>query len=138
LLFAAMRPSASQPTGTSADAVHGPALVGAGLAILIAANWWPFAPVITAMAIISLGATDITLARYRRSSALLPVVMLHGFTYACLYALCVGARLHSAMASATPSASLWAALDVAVSLLPIAIATQRIVRSLRPSTMPPG
>ena len=58
-------------------------------------TFWPGAPVVTAMAIIALGATETTLARFRGNGAFLPVVVLHSTIYASLYALFVGATLNS-------------------------------------------
>ena len=57
-----------------------------GLAILISFAWFPLAPVVTAMAIIALGATNATLARFQGSPALCPVLLLHAVTYLSLYA----------------------------------------------------
>jgi hypothetical protein len=113
--------------------VLAPALVGTGIATLFAAAWWPAAPVVTAMAVIALGATEITLSRYRGTTALLPVVILHGATYAALYGLFVGARLHAAGNSAMAGLNGFEAFDLALSLIPMAIAAQRATRCLRQS-----
>ena len=111
------------------------ALIGAGLAILLAVTWWPNAPILTAVALIALGATQITLARFHGTPAFVTVLVLHAATYVSLYALFVCATLHAATVSAASSMSGWTALDLAASALPMAIALKRISSSLRPSTL---
>lgn len=97
-----------------------------GLAILLAATLWPAMPVVTAMAILGLGATNATLARFRGTPALVPIVLLHAATYVGLYSLFIGATLHAAGATSTVNLGPWAALDLAVSVFPMAIAMQRM------------
>jgi hypothetical protein len=80
------------------------AWISIGLAILLAAAWWPAIPEVTAMAIVTLGATGVTLARFRSTSALWPALVVHVTVYGTLYALFVGATLHAAgRADAGPS-----------------------------------
>jgi hypothetical protein len=112
-----------------------PVLIGIGLAILLAWAYWPNAPVVTAIAIIALGSTDVMIARFRGSVAALPIVVLHGMTYVLLYSLFVGARLH--MPTAAPSSGLdrLSMLDLAVSTFPMTVALSRIFNCLRKLTL---
>lgn len=119
---------------TERASATGAASIAFGLSILILAAWIPSLPVITAMAILTLGATDATLARFRGTAALYPVMLLHAATYALLYALFIGATLHATNAAAsTASLSRWVLFDLAASTLPMALAVQRIVGALRHS-----
>ena len=102
-----------------------------GLVVLTAGPWWPHAPFVTAMAIITLGATEIMLARFRDSAALLPVAVLHGVAYTGLYGLFIGATLHTSAAAL----SALAMLDLIASAFPMAIALKRISGALRQSTL---
>jgi hypothetical protein len=97
------------------------ALIAAGLSVLLAAAWWPVLPAVTGMAIVALGATEATLARFRGSPALLPVLVVHLAVYGGLYALFVGAMLHAA-AQADAGIGLAAAIDLTASIWPAAIA----------------
>lgn len=108
-----------------------PVLIGAGLAILVTATWWSIAPVVTALGIISLGTTEITLSRFRNASQLLQTVILHATIYAALYALFVGATLHAASRSSAHGLSAWTALDLAISVLPMTLAAKRLFDALR-------
>jgi hypothetical protein len=112
------------------------ALVGVGLLILLAATCLPSAPVVTAMAIIALGSTDVMVARFRGSVAALPILGLHGMTYALLYSLFVGARLHVPAAAPTHGLGGLTVFDLAASALPMAIALSRIFNCLRQSALP--
>ena len=116
-------------------AVRGEIYIGLGLVIMIAAAWWPGAPLVTAIAIIAMGATDAMASRFRTSSTAVPVMVLHGMTYALLYALFVGARLHTH--AAAPSAGLdgFVMFDLIASAFPMAIALKRISSFLWQSTL---
>ena len=105
-------------------AERAPILIAIGLAMLLAAAWWPAIPVITAMSILGLGATDATLVRYRGTPALVPIVLLHAATYVGLYGLFIGATLHAAGTVSPAGLGLWSALDLAASAFPMAIAMQ--------------
>jgi hypothetical protein len=104
----------------------GAPLIALGLAVLLASTWIPIAPVLTAMAILALGATNITLARFHGSPALYPVLLLHAGTYLTLYALFLGASLHATAAASTAGPDLWQVFDLAVSIIPMAAAAQRM------------
>jgi hypothetical protein len=119
----------------STDARRGEAYIGLGLVVLIAGSWWPNAPCVTAVAIISLGATEITLARFRNKSTLLPVAVLHGVAYTGLYGLFIGASLHTHLATPSASASGLATLDLIASTFPMAMALKQIWASLWQSTL---
>jgi hypothetical protein len=110
-------------------------LVGVGLATLIVSSGWSGAPVLTAMAIIALGATEITSARFQGTNALLPVMSVHAVVYCWLYLLFVGGTLHAASVTSTAGLSIWKVLDLAASLLIAAIAALRILSSLRHSIL---
>lgn len=83
------------------------------------------------MSIITLGATEITLARYRGTSRLPQAAAFHAPTYAALYVLFVGATLHSASRAASPGIAAWTALDLAASVLPMTLAAKRIFDTVR-------
>jgi len=104
-------------------AAFGPWLIAIGLTILIAAAWIPLLPVVTAMAFLTLGATDATLSRFQNTQVLRPILFLHAATYAMLYGLFVGAVLH---ASASDGLGLGVQFDLAASILPMAFAAQRV------------
>jgi hypothetical protein len=113
----------------------GPVLIGIGLAILFAAAYCPSAPVVTAMAIIALGATDVMASRFSASTAALPIMFLHGMTYLLFYALFVGARLHVPTSAPTPNVNIPALLDLAASAFPMTVAVSRIWSCLRQSLL---
>jgi hypothetical protein len=112
-----------------------PVLIGVGLAILLAAAYWPSAPAVTAMAIIALGATDAMVSRFRDSAAALPIMVLHGLTYVLLYSIFVGARLHVLAAATTTGVNGLSMLDLAASSFPMTVALSRIFSCLRRSTL---
>jgi hypothetical protein len=110
-------------------------LIGSGLAILLASAFWPGAPVVTAMAIIALGSTDVMVARYRSSVTAFPIVVLHGMAYVLLYSLFVGARLHLPTAAPSSGVNNLSMLDLAVSAFPMAVALSRFCNILRKLTL---
>ena len=119
----------SQVTLPSATA--GPLLIAVGLAGLLASAWLPAVPVVTAMAILALGATDAMLVRFRHSPAFVPIILLHSAAYAALYGLFVGATLHATATAAGQGVNAWEALDLAASTLLMALALQRIGSAIR-------
>jgi hypothetical protein len=110
-------------------------LIGVGLAILFASVCVPIVPVVTAMAMVSLGATKVTLSRFHGSAAMLPVLALHAMTYGGLYALFIGAVLDAAASSPEGVCSAPVALDLAASTLPAAACLRRIGNVLRSQLM---
>jgi hypothetical protein len=80
--------SAKSPLPSSA-AQAAPALIGSGLALVVAQLCWPVFPGVSGMALIALGATTSTIARKATSSR--AFIALHLFVYASLYLLFIGA-----------------------------------------------
>jgi hypothetical protein len=109
--------------------MRGPILIGAGLLLLSSSICWSTLPVLTAVALISLGTTDTTLARPFAHARLFPLAIMHAATYTTLYALFLGATLHAANANSS-QASWPLVLDIAVSLLLMALAAKRICTHL--------
>ena|SRR6476469_1973534 len=119
-----------QSVGPLSDSRRGETCIGIGLALLIAGSLWPNAPLVTAVALICLGATETTLGRFREKPALLPVIILHALAYTCLYALFVGATLHALAAASAASSNRLAMLDLMASVFPMALALKRILSVL--------
>jgi hypothetical protein len=118
-----LSPNATQP------ALWGPSLVALGLAVLILAPWWPAAPVVSAMALLTLGATGATLARFGGSPSLRPILVVHIVTYAGLYVLFIGATLHAATKQGGGIG--WQqAIDLSASLLPMIVAMRLSLRAV--------
>src|SRR5262245_16354242 len=107
------------------DRQSGAMAIGIGLAILAVAMLWPGMPAVFGMALVALGATDVTMVRFRGSRAFLPVMMLHLATYGILYALFLSATLHGATRSGA-GLSIFNFLDLALSTCPLAIALERV------------
>ena len=110
-----MRRSLSQFRFGESAAIHGQVWIAAGLSILLAAAWWPMLPAVTGMALITLGATGTTIARFCGRPALAPVLFVHLAVYGGLYALFVGATLHAG-SQASGGVGLAAAVDLAASV----------------------
>lgn len=100
----------------------GPALIAAGLAVLILAAWWPALPVVSAMALLTLGATGSTLARFNRSPSLRAFLPVHIVVYAGLYVLFIGAILHAATTRSGGGVDLLRTIDLAASVGPMSVA----------------
>jgi hypothetical protein len=111
-----------------------PLLIAAGLTGLLASILFPAVPVVTAMAVLTLGATNSTLARFRGSSALPTLMLAHAAVYLSLYVLLIGATLHAALP--TLRLSVGTALDLVASILPMALAIRSVVGSLPPQFGP--
>ena len=110
----------------------GAPLIIAGLAALILVAAIPTVPAMTALSILTLGATNATLDRAQRSPAILMTQLLHSATYGSLYALFLGATLHSAASAPNGELGAIAALDIAASVPPAALALRRVAAALRP------
>jgi hypothetical protein len=96
-----------------------PTLIAIGLAQLAAGIAWPTVPIVTALALVALGATLATIDRFRTSPALPPVLLLHSAVYGSLYILFIGASLDAAMRADAPMG--WpSVVDLAVSM-PLAV-----------------
>jgi hypothetical protein len=111
--------------------MSGPTLIAAGMSILLLAIWSPSLPAVTAMSLVALGATDVTLTRFRGTPALLPIILLHAITYGGLYAMFLGATLHAATTSSVTALDMRSLLDLAASTIPAAAAVRRIAVGLR-------
>jgi hypothetical protein len=114
------------PVG-SPSAAGGPLLIAVGLAGLVASAWLPGVPVVTSMAVLTLGATDATLARFRQSPALVSVTLLHAAVYLALYGMFIGATLHAAASGLPAALHARVALDLLTSTLPMAVAFRRVM-----------
>jgi hypothetical protein len=97
-----------------------PTLIAIGLAQLAAGIAWPTVPIVTALALVALGATLATIDRFRTSPVLPPVLLLHSAVYGSLYILFIGASFDAAMRADAPMG--WpSVVDLAVSM-PLAVA----------------
>jgi hypothetical protein len=103
----------------------GPPAIAAGLAILAGAMLWPGVPAVTAMALVALGATSATLARFRGAAAFLPILLAHLLVYGGLYVLFVGATLDAVARSGAGVCTL-TFIDLALSICPLAIALEQV------------
>jgi hypothetical protein len=79
------------PIATANTRHVAPALIGAGLAILIAYIPFPVLPVATATSLVALGATFATLTSIGSMPASRVRITVHLFVYASLYLLLIGA-----------------------------------------------
>jgi hypothetical protein len=128
-----MRLPSFQTFGESRSPAIAPTLIGGGLAQMILAAWLPIVPVVTGIAMIALGSTELTLARFRDATVFVPALVLHATTYALLYALFVGAQIHTSQTAPLPRISDLATLDLVISIVPMAIAIRRISAALQQS-----
>jgi hypothetical protein len=102
-----------------------PLAMALGLGMLIAAGWWPQTPVVSAMALVALGATGATVVRLSgQGSAVLPLLAVHLFVYSSLYLLMIGSACHSASSDPERGWHLLKSLDLVASLGPIALAAR--------------
>jgi hypothetical protein len=127
-------PAASSPQISSET--FGPVWILAGLALMIVVAFYPNAPVVTAVALIALGTTEVVVSRPSKWPSPLAIVLLHGTTYAMLYAIFIGARLYTPPNARASSLTLLTTLDLAASTLPMAIATRRMLAHFRASVLP--
>ena len=128
----AMSPLFLHSRTSSRTSSSGAWLIALGLAMLFAAPWFPVMPVVTAMAILALGATDATLARFRGTPAIVPDQ--------CSYTPPLTSPLRSVPRRHAPRGQgrlpsgpglVGGSLDLAASALPMAITLRRIVSCLR-------
>ena len=99
--------------------------------MLILNGWSADVPVVTAMSLVAVGATAITVERYRGKSLGEIIVALNIVMYCGLYSLFVGATLHRAASHVDHQLGFVAAIDLAVSALPLAIAVAISYKALR-------
>jgi hypothetical protein len=114
----------------------GPYWVAVGLVLMISSSFYPTGPVVTALGLIALGTIEIDASHQPKSARSLQLILLHGTTYAMLYALFIGARLHASTNAPLSSLNTLTTLDLAASTLPMAIALRRILACLRASVLP--
>ena len=108
-----------EPRCFSLDLHLAPTAMAFGVAWLLIGTLWPGTPIVTAMALVTLGATGALVARLRRSPHSLPVLAAHAFVYGGLYAIFVAAELHAANAASGPRLSWHVLVDVALSIVPM-------------------
>jgi len=108
----------------------GAVLIAAGLAIQIAASWWPSAPVVTAMSTVALGATIVVAERLAAQRNACLVLSAHLLAYGGLYLLFVGSVIHMANIGSNRGWHLWLILDLIASMLPMALAIQCCVSAM--------
>jgi hypothetical protein len=125
-------PNFSRSAIIDRDAFRGPLVIAIGLGVLLVASWLPAVPVISSMALLAVGATSVTLARFRGTSALLPVMLVHSATYGGLYVLYFGATLHKAATGDASGLGLFQAADMTASILLMGIVFARTLSDLRP------
>jgi hypothetical protein len=120
-----------EPRCFSFDLRLAPTAMAFGVAWLLIGTLWPGTPVVTAMALVTFGATAALVARMRRSSHGIPMLAAHAFVYGALYAIFVGAELHAANAASGPRLSWLVLVDVALSVVPMLAAANVIWTALR-------
>jgi len=87
------------------------ALIGAGLAILLARAAWPGLPAASAFALIAWGATIATASRWANCA----VLTAHLLVYSCLYLLVVGGICSAAASGAAAGPSVVQLADLGLS-----------------------
>jgi hypothetical protein len=93
---------------------------------------WPAVPVVSGMALVALGATQVTIERFRCRPHGFLVVGLNLAVYCGLYAVFVGASLHLAEMSAGHHLRAAGAIDLAASALVILATLAAAGQALRP------
>ena len=126
-----MRLPVSNSTGRKTTlAPSATACIGLGLALQIAATWWPIAPVVTALALVALGATSATVSRLANNRAAAPLLLAHLAIYSLLYVVYVGAVWHGAHSGARQGWHFWQWLDVALSFAPMFVSLRLVYVAL--------
>jgi hypothetical protein len=128
-----MTPSSFRAPFLNASPSAGPWFIAAGLSMLLACVLCPVIPAVTAMAIVTLGATLATLVRFRQSPAIATLMLLHAAVYLSLYVTFVCAVLYKPVEAYSHALSVFTALDLAASIVPIALALQAVGSALRPA-----
>jgi hypothetical protein len=108
-----------------------PECIAVGIAVLLAGSFWPRVPLVAAMALVALGATGMTLVRYKRSPALLPLAVTQLTIYVGIYGVFIGAALHAANARSGPQLELLTILDVVASVVPMMLVWRTTWDALR-------
>jgi hypothetical protein len=118
------------PAVSERGSKHSPTMIAVGLIILVAKSYWSAMPVMSGMALITLGATLAVASRFRCSPALPALIAAHFLLYSMLYLLFIGAVLHAAFAKSNGGLGFLQALDLAVSILPMATAIRISIRCI--------
>jgi hypothetical protein len=105
-------------------------LIALGLADLLAASQWPRLPVVTGMALVGLGATLVSIARFGSARRLQPLVAIHSIIYANLYIVLVGAVCHAALTGPGHGLSWLQASDLLISIAPMTVAARLAIDAL--------
>jgi hypothetical protein len=111
------------------SAIKGPECIGIGLAILMLNGLWPVVPVLSAMALVALGATSVTVRRLCTTRNAAFLVALNLLVYCGLYILFVGATLHLAFVVGHQLGAL-AAIDLVLSAVPLGMAVNQTCSAL--------
>ncbi len=119
------------PTGPIREGLSGSTLIAAGVGILLLAIGLPGVPLVTAMSLVALGTTDVTLTRFRGAPVLVPALLLHTIVYGGLYSMFIGATLHAVTESSAEGLGLPTMVDLIASTIPAAAALRNIVLGLR-------
>jgi hypothetical protein len=90
-------------------------LIAVGLSVLLAQIYWPVFPVVTAVALIALGATIVTIARLDRTASTRSGIAIHLFVYASLYLLFIGAICDAAIRGSSGGLTLAQTIDLGLS-----------------------
>jgi hypothetical protein len=106
-------------------------LIAFGLAILIGGSRLPFVPMLTAMALITLGTTRITVCRFGRQSVFEFLLLGHLGIYFALYVLFLGALWHSPTSNLVFQPSMSHMADLAVSAGTMAVVLRTSFAALR-------
>ncbi|MCC7475787.1 MAG: hypothetical protein IT425_10345 [Pirellulales bacterium] len=126
-----MHDSKNGPPALTSFNAHGPLTIAAGLIPMILSPWLTAMPLVTAMALVALGATEATITRFRSSPNRGWVLAIHATCYAGLYALFVAATLDQIARGFLGG---WAAADLALSVPPV-VAASRMVYCSMPSSI---
>jgi hypothetical protein len=105
-------------------------MIALGLIILVSNTYWSAVPVISGMALITLGATLAVASRFRCSAALPALIAAHLLVYSALYLLFVGATLHAAFMTSMNGLRFVQALDLGMSIVPIVAAARIAIAAI--------
>lgn len=91
---------------------------------MLAALKWQGVPVVTAMALIALGASIATISRFQCAGRFRAAVGANLFIYTSLYLLFIGAICHAATSGSREGLDLLQSADLVISIAPMAIAVR--------------
>jgi hypothetical protein len=99
----------------------GPLCIAIGLALLVAAQRWPVMPVVSGMALVALGSTLALISRFGDAVRPRLLIAVHVVVYGNLYCVFLGAMCHEALTGPRLGLNWWHALDLLVSVAPLAV-----------------